>query len=57
MLVAVTVDGLGKVTLTVEQANCDEGQPHITGSLTMVAGQNPQSTGVNRQGFVQAEFG
>jgi hypothetical protein len=55
--VAVGAQRLLEVTLAVEQADADEGQPHVAGRLAVVAGQNAEAAGVDRQAFVETEFG
>ena len=56
-LVAFGVDGLGEIALAVEQANADKGQAHVARRLAVVAGQDAQAPGIDRQALVEAEFG
>ena len=57
LLPAVGVDLLGEIALRVEEAHADERQPQIAGRLAVIARQDAQAAGVDRQRLVQAEFG
>jgi hypothetical protein len=57
VLTAFAVDALEKVTLAIEQANADKGQVQVTGRFAMVAGENAEAAGIDRQAFVEAELG
>ncbi len=56
-LLAVSVDGLGEITLAVQHAHRHEGQAEVAGGLAVVAGQNAEAAGVNGQALVKTEFG
>ena len=56
-LVAVGVDRLAKIALSVEQPDSDGRQGHVAGGLHVVAGQHAQTTRIDAQGFVEAVFG
>ena len=56
LLPSVPVDLLGKVTKPVKQTDRDKRQPQITGRFAMVARQDTETPGIDRQGFVEAEF-
>ena len=57
VLLAVAVDGLLEVALPIEQADADEGQVQVGGGLAVVAGEDAEAAGVDRQAFVEAELG
>ncbi len=57
VLVALVVDGLEEVALPVQQSDADEGQAEIACGLAMVPGENAQAAGIDRQAFVETEFG
>ena len=56
-LVAVGIDGLGEVSLTVEHADRDERDVEIARRLAMVAGENAETARVDLKAFMQAELG
>ncbi len=56
LLVTLAVDLLLKVSLAVEQPHADERQTQVAGGLAMVAGEYAQSSRIDRQAFVEAEF-
>ncbi len=56
LLVALGVDRLLEVTLAIEQAHRDEGQRHIARGLAVVAREDAQATGVDRQALVESEL-
>ena len=56
LLLAVAVDGLGKVAHLVKQPDSHEGQADVTGSFTVIAGQNTEAAGINRKAFVKSEL-
>ena len=56
-LVAVAVDGLGEVAVVVQQADADEGNAEVAGSLAVVAGEDAEAAGVDREALVQPELG
>ena len=51
------IDRLDKITLTVENADTNKRDAQVTGGLAVVTGKNAQSTGIDRQAFMEAEFG
>ena len=55
-LPAVGVDLLAEVAAAVEQADPDERDAELGRRLQMVAGENPEATGVDREPFVQPEL-
>ena len=55
-LPVVGVNGLLKIALPVKQADADKSQAEIAGGLGMVAGQDAEAAGGNRQRFVQAKL-
>ena len=57
LLVAVAVDGLEEIALAIEQAHADERQPRVAGRLAVIAREDAEAAGVDRQAFVEAEFG
>ncbi len=56
-LVAVVVDTLREITLTVEQTDRNEGQAQVGRGLTVVTGQDAQATGIDWETFVETKFG
>jgi len=56
-LPAIGGEPLLEIPLWIEETDPDQGQPQIAGFLAVIAGQNPKTAGVDRQGFVQAKFG
>ena len=54
---AIGTQFLLEVTLAIEQADADERQAHIASRLAVVASQNAKTAGVDRQAFVETEFG
>jgi hypothetical protein len=57
LLVAVGVDLLLEVSLAIQQADADKRQAQVAGGLAVVAGQDAQTAGVDRQALVKPEFG
>ncbi len=57
LLIAEGVDLLTEVAAPVEQSGTDEGDPEIRGRLGVVAGEHPESTGVDRERGVDAVLG
>ena len=57
VLHAVAVDGLDEIALGIEQSDRDEIQPLIAGGLAVIAGQDPQAAGVDREALVKAVLG
>ena len=53
----MTVDGLEEISLPVEQADADERQAQVARSLAVIAGENAKAAGVDRQAFMETEFG
>ena len=56
-LIAIAVDGLVEITLAVEQPHADERQAHVARRFAMIAGEYPQSPGVDRQALVETKLG
>jgi hypothetical protein len=56
-LPAFAVDGLAEIALAVEQADGDEGQAQVGGALAVVAGEDAEAAGIDRQAFMEAELG
>ena len=56
LLPAVAVEPLPEVSLTVKQPDADQRNVQIGGALDVIAGQNAQAAGINREGLVQAEL-
>src|SRR5882672_7616475 len=56
-LMAIAIDGLDEVSLAIEQADADEGQVAIAGRLAVIARENAKTTRIDRQAFMDAEFG
>ena len=57
LLPAVGVEVLAEVALAVEQADADQRQAEVAGALQVVAGEDAEAAGVDRQAFVEAELG
>ena len=55
-LVAVGVDLLTEVSLFIEEADSDEGDAESAAALDVVSREDAESSGVNREGFVNTEF-
>ncbi len=53
----MAVDDLREIALPVQQPHRHEGQAKITGGLAVVASQDTQAAGVDRQALVQAVLG
>ena len=56
LLPAVGVERLAEVALLIQQAHADERDAQIAGRFEMVAGENAQAAGVDRQALGQAEL-
>ena len=56
-LAALAVDGLHEVALAVEQADRDERQLEVARRLAVVAGEDAEAAGIDRQALVHAELG
>ena len=57
VLPAVLVEALAEVALAVEEADADERDAEVGGALDVVAGEDAEAAGVDRQRLVQAELG
>ena len=57
LLIAFMVQVLAEITVVVEETHGDERDAERGRGLQMIAGEQSQTTGVNREAFVQAEFG
>ena len=57
LLPAGGVEPLTEVALAIEQSDTDERYSQVRGALDVVAGQHAQPAGVDRQRFVDPEFG
>ena len=55
-LTAVGVQHLGEVAVFEQQTYAHQGQGQIGGGLEVVAGKYAQTTGIDGDGFVEAEF-
>ena len=47
-----TGDALAEIALWIEKAYADERQTEVAGLFAVIAGENAEATGVDRQGFV-----
>ena len=56
-LPVVRVDGLLEIAFAVEQTDADEAEAEVAGGFGMVAREDAEAAGRNRQGFVKTEFG
>src|SRR5690606_27189199 len=56
-LVAVTIDSLIEVALPVQQADGDERQPEIARGLQVIAGEDTEPAGVDREALVESVLG
>jgi len=56
-LPALRIEPLAEIAEAVEDPDADQRHAEIGGSLDVIAGQRPQSAGVNRQRLVQSELG
>jgi len=56
LLPAVDVQVLAEVPLLVQQAHADQGNAQVGRALEVVAGQDAQAAGVDRQALVDAEL-
>src|SRR6185503_7065581 len=54
---ALAVDRLVEVALAVEQAHGDERDRHVARGLAVVAGEDAEAAGVDRQALMETEFG
>lgn len=52
LLPAVGAEGLLKISLSVEKTDCDERNTQVARRFDMVAGENAESAGVDRNGLV-----
>ena len=57
MLPAVDVEPLPEIALVVVEADADERDAEVGRALDVVAGQDAEAAGVDRQRLVQAELG
>ena len=57
VLPAVAIEPLPEVALVVVQADADERNAEVRRALDVVAGEDAEAAGVDRQRFVQAELG
>ena len=57
MLPAVAIEALAEISLAIKQAHADEGDAEIGGALDVVAGQHPESAGIDRERLMHAKFG
>ena len=55
-LPAVRIDVLPAKSLPVQQADRDQREPQVAGRFQVVAGQDPESTGIDRQAFGKSEL-
>jgi hypothetical protein len=57
VLVALAVDGLLEVALAIEEPDRDERQRHVARGLAVVAREDAEAAGIDRQRLVEAELG
>ena len=57
LLPAVGVEVLAEIAVLIQEADADDRNPQVGGGLKVVAGENAKAAGVDRQRFVDAEFG
>ncbi len=50
------IEPLPEISLTIKQSNTDEWNSKIRGALDVIAGENTESTRIDRNGFMQTEF-
>ena len=55
-LVSFAIYRLMEISLAVQQSYAHEWQSQVAGRLAVIACQNTQPTGINRETFVEAEF-
>ena len=55
-LLSVGVNRLRKITLPIQQTHCHKWQTHIARGFAMIAGQDTETAGVNRETFVKTEL-
>ena len=56
LLPTVDIEPLAEISLVVIQPDADQRNAQIRGTVDMIAGQDTQTAGIDRQRFVQAEF-
>ena len=56
LLPAVLIKPLAEISLAVKQADADQWNIEVGRALDVIAGQDAQSAGIDRNRFVQAEF-
>src|SRR5205823_8470339 len=57
VLDSVLVDFLPEISVSVEQADGDKVQIAVAGRFAMIAGENAETAGIIRDGFVESKFG
>src|SRR5437867_2955274 len=57
LLPAILVEPLPEISLPIKQSNTDEGNAEIRGAFDVITGENAQTTRIDRNGFMQSEFG
>ena len=57
LLPAAAVEALAEISLAVEEADADEGNAEVGSAFNMVAGEHAEAAGIDRQRFMDAEFG
>src|SRR4051812_14082727 len=57
VLHAFLVDFLAKISMPVQQTDCDEVQVKVARRFAMVAGENTEAARIIRNRFVEAELG
>jgi hypothetical protein len=57
LLPAIAIEALTEISLTVKEADADEGDGEIGGAFDVISSEHAEAAGINREGFVDAEFG
>jgi hypothetical protein len=55
-LLAILIDGLDEITLAIHEADGNEGQSQITDRFEVIASQDAQAAGIQRQALMQPIF-
>ena len=56
LLVALSVDGLGEISLPIEQADANQRQAQVARRLAMISGQDAETARINRKALMEAEL-
>ena len=57
LLPAVAIEPLAEISLAIKQSDADQRNAEVGSALDVIAGEDAQAAGINRQRFVQAELG